>query len=291
MKTNHDVHPTFLYIGNAKSGSSWIFEVLYEHPDVFVPVAKDLRFFEDEFYNAAKFQRYLGQFNRGRGKVAIGELSHNYILSSNCAKRIHHHLPNVKLLVCLREPGDLATADYKASRLFQRKAELGFDQYKKHILIPKRLLLYYENLLPYFELFPAENVNILFLERLRQDPSRFTSELYSFLGIDPTYIPKVLHTRVNVARASRFGNRSTQILNHIAQAMRHLGLENMVGYLKRHHLVNALIFSNVSEKQDIPLDEVNHLRQECAQAFPQLETLIGCKLPDEWYEALQGVGA
>ena len=42
------VFPTFLYIGIAKAGSSWIFEMLREHPEIYIPVAKDLRFFEEE---------------------------------------------------------------------------------------------------------------------------------------------------------------------------------------------------------------------------------------------------
>jgi hypothetical protein len=29
------VYPTFLYIGAAKAGSSWMYEILHEHPEVF----------------------------------------------------------------------------------------------------------------------------------------------------------------------------------------------------------------------------------------------------------------
>ena len=42
--------PNFLFIGTAKAGSSWIFEILREHPQVFVPDAKDLHFF-DKYYD------------------------------------------------------------------------------------------------------------------------------------------------------------------------------------------------------------------------------------------------
>ena len=38
--------PDFLVIGVAKAGTSWLFEILNEHPDIFIPVAKDIMFFD-----------------------------------------------------------------------------------------------------------------------------------------------------------------------------------------------------------------------------------------------------
>ena len=34
QRDHHPVYPNFLYIGAPKAGSSWIFEVLFEHPKV-----------------------------------------------------------------------------------------------------------------------------------------------------------------------------------------------------------------------------------------------------------------
>ena len=70
--------PTFLYIGAARAGSSWMYEILREHPDVFVPLAKDIYFF-DKHYDRG-LQWYRSFFASAGGRRAIGELSHDYYL-------------------------------------------------------------------------------------------------------------------------------------------------------------------------------------------------------------------
>ena len=43
-------NPNFIYIGPDKAGSSWLHDVLIEHPQVFMTPAKDLYFF-DRYYD------------------------------------------------------------------------------------------------------------------------------------------------------------------------------------------------------------------------------------------------
>ena len=43
------VKPNFLFIGAAKTGSSWLYEIMLQHPEIFVPRIKDPYFF-DRFY-------------------------------------------------------------------------------------------------------------------------------------------------------------------------------------------------------------------------------------------------
>ena len=78
-----DVYPDFLYIGASKAGSSWIYEILREHPEVFVPLAKDIQFFDWHYDKGIDW--YLSFFRPGRGKRAIGEVSHDYFLVEEAA--------------------------------------------------------------------------------------------------------------------------------------------------------------------------------------------------------------
>ena len=70
--------------------------------------------------------------------------------------------------------------------------------------------------------------------------------------------------------------------------MRQLGLETLLGYLKRHPLINRILYSSTPAEVHIPMNEVEMIRRKCAQTYPQLEALIGRELPDEWYEPLNG---
>lgn len=287
MDNSPVVEPNFLYIGFAKAGSTWIYEALKEHPQIFVPLVKDIRFFENEFYDAERYPRYLTHFARGGEAVAVGELSHNYILSADCADRIAKHLPDVRLLVCLREPGDWLTSAYQYVRLFNRDADSGFEAYGDTWLqqvgileIPAKLAAYYQN-------FPARQFHIMFYEDLKADPHAFAQALYTFLGVENDFSPTILNRKVNAARTSRFGNSFTQMLNGLAQGLREAGLENVVGRVKQNTFVNTLIFREGQQPADIPADQIGRVRAICAGQYAQLEALIGRALPTVWYERLK----
>lgn len=278
--------PTFLYIGISKAGSTWIFEALREHPQIFVPHVKDIRYFEDEFYNPQAYDRYCQYFAPAGSAQARGELSHNYILSATCAERIQYHLPHAKLLVCLREPGDWVTSTYRYMRMFRPEAQAGFEHFWAHVLRERGVLNYYENLKAYYERFDSSQINVMFYEDLRADASRFAADLYRFLAVDPAFQPRVIDQHVNAARSSRFGNRVTQLLNVISQTLRRMGLANVVGTLKHNALMNKLFFSSTTPAIDIAPATVQAIRTATAHQYTQLETLIGRDLPAVWYDHL-----
>src|SRR5262245_9286020 len=103
--------PDFLFIGPDKCGSSWLYELLRQHPACFVPVAKDLYFFDRHF--ARGWEWYQRQFaGAPAGCRAIGELSHDYLFSREAPARIAAGLPGVKLVTILREPVERSFSHY-----------------------------------------------------------------------------------------------------------------------------------------------------------------------------------
>src|SRR5437868_1940103 len=103
--------PTFLFIGPDKSGSTWLSEILRQHPACFVPPLKDIYFF-DRYYDRG-LSWYLSQFDGAPASArAVGELSHDYLFSTQAADRIRNDLSGVSLLVCLREPVERTFSHY-----------------------------------------------------------------------------------------------------------------------------------------------------------------------------------
>ena len=118
--------PNFLFIGSAKCGSTWIYRALKAHPQVYVPPAKDIYYF-DRYYT--KGPAWYGSFFKKvpDTAVAVGELSHDYLYSTAAADRMLHDLPQVKLLAAVRNPIERAYSAY----LFQKRngtAGQDFDQ-------------------------------------------------------------------------------------------------------------------------------------------------------------------
>ena len=63
--------PDFIYIGPDKAGSSWLHEVLLEHPQVFLTPAKGLYFF-DRYYDRG-LPWYVSQFDAARDRSRSSE--------------------------------------------------------------------------------------------------------------------------------------------------------------------------------------------------------------------------
>jgi hypothetical protein len=282
-KPNSAPLPTFLYIGTAKAGSSWIFEALREHPEVFVPDAKDLKYF-DVYYGQRSFPQYQKYFREGSGYQAIGELSHDYFTSEVFAERIKEHLPDIKLIACLREPGALAISSYKYIRMLKKEADVGFAGFVDGYLAERGYIRYLANLRYFYKRFPKKNILVTFFDDLQSRPREFIGEIYDFIGVDPGFKPTVMNRRVNVASMPRFAFGSTQLGYSVVQLMRRLGLENLVGRLKANSRARSLLFRR-DTSDDAVIDEeiLRKLRAASAKTYKELEALIGRPLPEAWY--------
>ena len=63
--------PNFLYIGTSKAGSTWIYHVLAEHPQVFIAPAKGVYFFDAHFDRGLDW--YGDHFRKARDEMIVGE--------------------------------------------------------------------------------------------------------------------------------------------------------------------------------------------------------------------------
>ena len=94
--------PDFLGIGAQKSGTSWLYENLKLHPEIYVSEQKELHYF-DKKLNDSLFS-YSGNFKNGLGKVK-GEITPAYsILQIEKICLIKKLMPRVKLILLLRNP-------------------------------------------------------------------------------------------------------------------------------------------------------------------------------------------
>ena len=109
--------PNFIILGSQKAGTTSLYQVLKQHPEIFMPAKKELNFF---FHKAeyAKGQNYYQRYfkNAPVNARAIGEASPGYICHPETPKRIHRLLPNAKLIVTVREPISRAYSQYWDNR-------------------------------------------------------------------------------------------------------------------------------------------------------------------------------
>jgi len=228
--------PNFLFIGPDKTGSSWLYEVLRAHPQCFVPVAKDIYFF-DRHYDRG-IQWYLSFFSSAHENVkAIGELSHDYLFSGTVAERISRDLPKVKLLTCLRDPVERTFSQYLflvRSGWAHGNIEQALEEYP--MLVENSL--YAKYLEKYFRLFRKEQIKVLFFDDLQKDPTAFAHSIFDFLGVD--FVDHINYSKKVLAAGKSRSPVLSKALHACADIARSLGLVNLVGVAKRSALTRLL---------------------------------------------------
>ena len=285
MSPNVDAYegelPDFLHIGAAKAGSSWIFEILNEHPEIFVPVAKDISFFDHQY--DLGLQWYMSHFRNAGDKVK-GEVAHDYFLSKRYAERIASTCPNVKLTVCLREPVSRIVSRYRYALTTEFPANTSFSYFLQNSSAIRESS-YVENLRPFYALFPRDHIKVFFFDDLNDRPSEFVRELYGFIGVDTDFQPSTLTTVVRPARRARIpvvGRLAWQS----AKWLRRRGKANWVGAVKRHPIFNRLMYDAEATSVYVPQHEVDAVRTRFEREIPELERLIDRPVPPAWGDRL-----
>ncbi len=188
--------PNFLGIGTQRGATTWLFNCLREHPEIFVPDIKEVSFFDVYYEKGISY--YESFFQDTKGYKAVGEITPDYLYCRHCPERIARHLPDVKMIVILRNPVDRAFSAYNF--FFRNEPGLTFREamLREPSLLEKGL--YYEQLKRYFAYFRRDAFLILLYEDLSNDNLGTIKRVYEFLEVDknfhPSWIGKITNIRL-----------------------------------------------------------------------------------------------
>lgn len=271
--------PNFLYIGAAKAGSTWLHHVLKEHPEVFVPEAKDIKFFDRYYGKGLKW--YESHFTPSQQHLAVGELSHDYFLDEDCARKISSIYPDIKLICCLREPVERTLSEYHFRKSMDLPRSCTFEEFAFQRNTIKKSS-YYTNLVPFYRSFDSRNILIIFFDELQSNPASFARQVFKFLGVKEEFTPSVLYRKLLSAREPRY-HMIAQSIYKCAQITRLLGFPNLVGIAKHNSWIEQLLYRNLPEKDTIPSHVRHRVREIYTKDYERLSELIGRNIPEPWY--------
>jgi len=192
--------PGFLGIGAERSATTWMFQCLMEHPEVFVPEEKELHFFSTHYDEGLAW--YLDWFRNSNGKRAVGEVSPEYIYAPEAPARISSVIPQVRLIVSLRNPIERAFSQYGwevLRELHSYTFEEALERFPDYI----EKGFYAEQIKRYYACFPREQLLIFFYEDMVKDPLAIIQQVYRFVGVDSAYVPGMLHFKQNRGMTNR----------------------------------------------------------------------------------------
>lgn len=201
--------PNFLIIGASRCGTTWMANNIKLHPDIYMPSKKELHFFDADFDKGWDY--YSGFFPEDKCSscTAIGEATPAYLYMPEVPHLIKSRLPDVKMIVSLRNPIDRAYSHYwnlyAAAPEGHVNKRLSFEE---KLEFTPRLIdegFYDKKLNSYYELFPKKNILVLIFEEMMDDQARHYRRIYEFLGVDPEVVPPLLDVRINSA-ASKLGH-------------------------------------------------------------------------------------
>lgn len=185
--------PNFLVIGSQKAGTTSLHRVLSRHPEIFMPEKKELNFFfkEGEYEKGIGYYEHYFEGTPADAK-AVGEASPGYICHPEAAARIAFHIPDIKLIVTVRNPIDRAYSQYWSDRR-NLSQPLSFEQAAERYLETSYGLgrvgyfsrgVYAPYIREYLEHFERSQLLVLSFDELSERPADFYRRCFEFLEVD-----------------------------------------------------------------------------------------------------------
>jgi hypothetical protein len=202
--------PDFFIAGHQKCGTTALYLMLSEHPQIFMPEFKEPRYFAPELRpplenetpdRPQKLESYLALFADARPDQRAGEASPQYLRSPTAAARIAELQPDARMIVILREPAaflrsfhmQMVASHVETEKDF-RKA-IGLEQSRREQasreFVPPQLLYsehvhYAEQMRRLHAAFPSEQVLVLTYDEFRASNEVTVRKVQRFLDVDDT---------------------------------------------------------------------------------------------------------
>lgn len=293
--------PNFLIVGAAKSGTTSLFEWLCQHPEICRPTIKEPGYFSDGGpYYVSNDQEYLNMFDNNCSGKLTGEASTFYLFDKDAPKRIKKLLPNIKIIILLRNPADRAYSLWGHNYYQSLQEKLQFEEALK--MEERRIQsksfnenweyspgmyqyfksgLYYEQVKRYFNIFGEEKVKVYIFEEFIKKPDVVFKEILEFIGVDSNFKPKLEKENIGTTYKSKFLHN---ILLNSPLYKFYFSLPSKIK-LKLYKILKFIYYLNISNKHRKKMDIKirNKLLDKYLDDIKKLEKLLNRDL-SIWYK-------
>lgn len=234
--------PDFIIIGAQRCGTTSLYNYLTCHPMILPAFLKETHFFDLHFQKGVRwYQAHFPlawyrnhQQQQIAGNLITGEATPYYIFYPHAPRRIFETVPDVKLILLLRNPVDRAYSHYhhevkigvetlsfeeaigrEEERLAQETTKiLGTENclsfnHMHHSYLTRGI--YVDQLKHWEEFFSWEQLLILISEDFYENPYRTLAQVTSFLGLSELKLAS--YKKYNCARYVQMDTSTRQRLN------------------------------------------------------------------------------
>jgi hypothetical protein len=220
--------PDFFIVGAPKSGTTSLYWMLRQHPQIFMPDLKEPHFFATdapprtdlseklprESKRPHTLDEYLALFREAGAQQRVGESSTFYLSSHSAAGEIARLQPAARIIAILREPVSFLRSLHLTLLLIAYETETDLAKaialegerlqgrhIPRHCVRPQLLrysehVRYVEQVRRFEDRFPPEHVQVLIYDDLWSDSQAFVQRVLRFLEVDDRYPIKPVTTNV-----------------------------------------------------------------------------------------------
>jgi hypothetical protein len=192
----------FIGIGGQKCASTWLYDILEDHPQACLSVDKELDFFSS--YWDRGYEWYESKFsNADTTKKVIGEVSPSYLCNIEAPARLKKYNQDTKIIVILRHPVDRAFSNHKHNvrQGFVLSDDVTFEASIQNNPTYVEHGMYYSALKYWLEAFPKEQILIILFDDILKNADKIAKEVYTFLNISTEHVSEALNKKSNESAA------------------------------------------------------------------------------------------
>lgn len=195
----------FIIIGAQKAGTTSLFKYMAPHPQIYMPPEKECPYFNDDERISRGWEWYVREFfDEAPEDTLWGKATPHYMGDFRVPGRIKAHSPSIKLIALLRNPIERAYSHYMMNVRRSREArsfedavlqllrDTALDEAREQPTETNSYLIkgeYGRLLALYYELFPADQILTVFTEELESLPEVVLHRAFSFLAVEPDFVP------------------------------------------------------------------------------------------------------
>lgn len=286
--------PDFFIVGAPKCGTTAMNDYLRQHPEIFIPDAKELHFFGLDLNFRRRrltLEQYLSYFSGVQNEKRIGESSVWYLYSKVAATEIKEFCPSARIIIMLRNPVDMLYSLHSQHLFngrediedFGEAMEAEVDR-KNGIRIPKGKFLieglfyrevakYTTQVQRYLNIFGKEKVHIIIFDDFKNNTDGIYKETLRFLGVDENFQPNFRVINSNKRIRSKV---LRELIQNPPQIVRGL-VKILIPHQVRHKIRESIIRLNIRNENRYPMDPKlrRALQAEFVQETKQLSILLG----------------
>lgn len=294
--------PNLFLIGGMRCGSTSLYLMLGQHPEVFLSPVKEPQFFLAEALRmeAASnpdlkrvvekvegegkyrtFESYRTLFSGVSNERWIGEASH-YLYHSGAIRPILTNSRDARVIVVFRDPTERIFSEYLNrirggffSGSFEEFALKGaeFDNQQRIVGLPtdSRLPkgLQAQLIQPWVDAFGPDRLRCLFFDDLEAHPLSVVKDIFAWLEVDRNFSPQLLHSQKGGIPRSQ---SLIKLLNSQSPLFRHIK-RRVPRLLKERY--RSKLYQRTLDRPEIAPDTREKLREFYSADVMQLEILTG----------------